>query len=216
MFDLWADIWRRKAAKGDVIIVRYADDLVMGFQQRADAVRFLQEFRERLARFGLELHPDKTRLIEFGRYAARDRKQRGDGKPETFTFLGFTHYCGRRRKTETFTVGRITAKQRMVAKLKAIKAELQRRKHDRTSQVGVWLHKVVSGYYQYHAVPGNLNQLRIFRHRVNRLWRNVLVRRSQTARKKWEKLSPLLERWIPPPRVLHPYPDARFYATHPS
>jgi group II intron reverse transcriptase/maturase len=215
-FDLWADAWRRKAVKGDVIIVRYADDLVMGFQQRADAVRFLEEFKERLAKFGLELNPDKTRLIEFGRYAARNRKQCGEGKPETFNFLGLTHFCGKRHKTETFTVWRITAKKRMAAKLKAIKAELQRRKHDRTSQVGVWLRSVVNGYYQYHAVPGNIDQLRIFRNRVNRLWRNVLVRRSQRARKKWERFTPILERWIPPPRVLHPYPDARFYATHPS
>ena len=215
-FDLWADAWRRKAAKGDVIIVRYADDLVMGFQQRADAVRFLEEFKERLAKFGLELNPDKTRLIEFGRYAARNRKQCGEGKPETFNFLGLTHFCGQRHKTETFTVWRITAKKRMAAKLKAIKAELQRRKHDRTSLVGVWLRSVVTGYYQYHAAPGNIDQLRIFRKRVNRLWRNVLVRRSQRARKKWERFTPILERWIPPPRVLHPYPDARFYATHPS
>jgi group II intron reverse transcriptase/maturase len=215
-FDLWADVWRRKVAKGDVIIVRYADDLVMGFQQRADAVRFLEDFKERLAKFGLEVHPEKTRLIEFGRYAARDRKQRGNGKPETFNFLGFTHYCGQRHKTETFTVWRITAKKRMAAKLKVIKTELQSRKHDRTSQVGVWLRKVVTGYYQYHAVPGNIDQLRLFRNRVNRLWRNVLVRRSQTARKKWERYTPVFERWIPAPRVLHPYPDARFYATHPS
>jgi RNA-directed DNA polymerase len=216
LFDLWADVWRRKAAKGDVIIVRYADDVVLGFQLRADAVRFLEEFKERLAKFGLELHPDKTRLIEFGRYASRDRKRRGEGKPETFNFLGFTHFCGQRHKTETFTVWRITAKKRMVAKLKAIKAELQRRKHDRTSQVGVWLRSVVTGYYQYHAVPGNIDQLRIFQRRVNRLWRNVLVRRSQRARKKWEKFAPVFEKWIPTPRVLHPYPDARFYATHPS
>ena len=216
IFDLWADVWRRKMANGDVIIVRYADDLVMGFQHWADAVRFLEEFKERLAKFGLELQPDKTRLIEFGRYAARDRKQRGEGKPETFNFLGFTHYCGQRHKTKTFTVWRITAKKRMVAKLKAIKAELQRRMHDRTSQVGEWLRKVVTGYYQYHAVPGNIDQLRIFRKRVNRLWRNVLVRRSQTARKKWEKFTPVFERWITPPRILHPYPEARFYATHPS
>ena len=216
IFDLWADVWRRKMANGDVIIVRYADDLVMGFQHWADAVRFLEEFKERLAKFGLELHPDKTRLIEFGRYAARDRKQRGEGKPETFNFLGFTHYCGQRHKTKTFTVWRITARKRMVAKLKAIKVELQRRMHDRTSQVGEWLRKVVTGYYQYHAVPGNIAQLRIFRKRVNRLWRNVLVRRSQTARKKWEKFTPVFERWITPPRILHPYPEARFYATHPS
>ncbi len=215
-FDLWADVWRRRVAKGDVIIVRYADDLVMGFQQRADAVRFLEEFKERLAKFGLEVHPEKARLIEFGRYAARDRKQRGEGKSETFTFLGFTRYCGQRHKTKTFTVWRITAKKRMVAKLKAIKAELQRRMHDRTSQVGEWLRKVVTGYYQYHAVPGNIDQLRIFRKRVNRLWRQVLVRRSQRARKEWAKFTPVFERWITPPRVLHPYPDERFYATHPS
>jgi RNA-directed DNA polymerase len=215
-FDLWADVWRRKRANGDVIIVRYADDLVMGFQHWADAVRFLEESKERLAKFGLELHPDKTRLIEFGRYAARDRKQRGEEKPETFNFLGFTHYCGQRHKTKTFTVWRITAKKRMVAKLKAIKAELQRRKHDRTSQVGEWLRKVVNGYYQYHAVPGNIDQMRTFRKRVNRLWRNVLVRRSQRASKEWEKFTPVFERWIPPPRILHPYPEARFYATHPS
>jgi len=216
VFDLWADAWRRKVATGDVIIVRYADDLVMGFQHRAEAVRFLEEFKERLAKFGLELHPGKTRLIEFGRYAAHKRKQWGKGKPETFTFLGFTHYCGRRHKTYTFTVWRITAKQRMVAKLKAIKVELLRRKHDRISQVGAWLRKVVTGYYQYHAVPGNIGQLRTFRQRINRLWRNVLVRRSQRAKKKWESLTPVFDRWIPIPRILHPYPHARFIATHPS
>ena len=130
--------------------------------------------------------------------------------------MGFTHYCGQRHKTGTFTVWRITAKKRMVAKLKAIKAELQRRMHDRTGQVGAWLRKVVIGYYQYHAVPGNIDQLRIFRKRVNRLWRNVLVRRSQSARKKWEKSTRVFDRWLPPPRILHPYPDTRFYAIHPS
>src|SRR6516225_1602123 len=176
VFDLWVDVWRRKVAKGDVIVVRYADDLVMGFQQRADAMRFLDEFKEQLAKFSLELHPEKTRLIEFGRYAARDRTRRGEGKPETFNFLGFTHYCGQRHKTKTFTVWRITAKLRMIAKLKAIQAELRNRKHDRTSQVGSWLRKVVLGYYQYHAVPGNIDQLRTFRQRTNRLRRNVLVR----------------------------------------
>ena len=216
LFDLWADVWRRKVAKGDVIIVRYADELCWVFSTGLMPVRFLEAFKERLAKFGLELHPDKTRLIEFGRYAARERKRRGEGKPETFTFLGFTHFCGQRHKTETFTVWRITAKKRMVAKLKTTKAELQRRKHDRTSQVGAWLRSVVTGYYQYHAVPGNIDQLRLFRNRVNRLWRNVMVRRSQRARKKWEKFAPVFDRWIPTPRVLHPYPDVRFYATHPS
>ena len=216
VFDLWADVWRRKMAKGDVIIVRYADDLVLGFQLKADARRFLEDLKERLAKFGLEIHPEKTRLIEFGRYAARDRQQRGAGKPETFNFLGFTHYCGRRYKTDTFTVWRITAKTRMAAKLKAIKVELRRRMHARPSEVGAWLRKVVNGYYQYHAVPGNLRQLSTFRQRINRLWYQALARRSQRARKRWETLTPLFERWIPRPKVLHPYPQARFYATHPS
>jgi RNA-directed DNA polymerase len=215
-FDLWADVWRKKVAKGDMIVVRYADDLVIGFQHRTEAERFLREFKDRMAKFGLELHPDKTRLIEFGRYAARDRQQRGEGKPETFTFLGFTHYCGQRHKSGTFTVWRTTAKKRMVAKLKAIKVELQHRKHDRTADIGVWLQKAVQGYYQYHAVPGNIDQLRLFKKRLNRMWRNVIVRRSQRAQIPWGRLIPVFNRWIPDPRVLHPYPDARFAATHPS
>ena len=144
VFDLWVEAWRKKIAKGDVIVVRYADDLVLGFQYRAEAERFLREFRERLAKFGVELHADKTRLIEFGRFAARDRKQRGEGKPETFMFLGLTHYCGQRNSNGAFIVWRITAKRRMAAKLKAIKAELQRRKHHRTTEVGAWLRKVRS------------------------------------------------------------------------
>jgi retron-type reverse transcriptase len=138
VFDLWVEVWRKKVASGDFIVVRYADDLVLGFEHRTDAERFLCEFQDRLAKFGLELHADKTRLIEFGRFAARNRKRRGEGKPETFTFLGFTHFCGQ-LTTGTFTVWRITAQKRMVAKLKAIKAELQRRKHHRTSEVGAWL-----------------------------------------------------------------------------
>jgi RNA-directed DNA polymerase len=215
VFDLWVEVWRKKVAKGDAIVVRYADDLVVGFQHRTDAERFLRAFRERLAKFGLELNADKTRLIEFGRFAARDRKQRGEGKPETFTFLGFTHFCGR-LTNGAFIVWRITAKKRMVAKLKAIKAELQRRKHHRTTAVGAWLRKVVQGYYQYHAVPGNSTQLRIFSRRVCWVWRSVLVRRSQRAQVRWDRLSPLLLRWIPQPRILHPYPDARFAATHPG
>src|SRR5246500_2516916 len=215
LFDLWADVWRKKVAKGDVVIVRYADDLVVGFQHRTDAERFLKEFRERLAKFGLELNPDKTRLIEFGRFAARDRKQRGEGKPETFTFLGFTHYCGQRHSNGAFIVWRITAKKRMAAKLNAIKAELQRRKHHRTTEVGAWLRRVVLGYYQYHAVPGNTRQLRIFSRRVCWLWRTVLVRRSQRAQVGWDRLYPLFSRWIPRPRILHPYPMALFAPLHP-
>ena len=215
LFDLWVEAWRKKMARGDVIVVRYADDLVVGFEHRTDAEQFLEEFRERLARFGLELHADKTRLIEFGRFAARTRQRRGQGKPETFTFLGFTHFCGQ-LTTGPFIVWRITAKKRMVAKLKAIKAELRRRKHHRTTEVGVWLRKVVLGYYQYHAVPGNTGQLRVFMYRVRWLWRSVLVRRSQRAGVRWARLHPLLNRWIPTPRVLHPYPDARFAAMHPK
>src|SRR5215472_12830441 len=215
VFDLWVEAWRKKVARGDVIVVRYADDLVVGFQNRADAERFLAEFRERLVRFGLELHPDKTRLIEFGRFAVRDRKRRGEGKPETFTFLGFTHFCGNLTSSGAFIVWRKTASKRMVAKLRAVKAELQHRKHHRTSEVGAWLRKVVQGYYQYHAVPGNTGQLRVFRRRICRLWRSVLVRRSQRAQVGWDRLNPLLNRWIPHPHVLHPYPDKRFDAIHP-
>jgi len=215
VFDLWIEAWRKKVAVGEVIVVRYADDLVVGFESRAEAERFLGEFRDRLAKFGLELHSEKTRLIEFGKHAERVRKQRGEGKPETFTFLGFTHYCGKRRSNGSFIVWRKTAKKRMVAKLRVIKAELIRRKHEPTAQVGGWLTKVVLGYYQYHAVPGNLNQLSAFRHRLCRLWRRVLNRRSQRGEKPWQRLSALLERWIPFPRVLHPYPQARFAARHP-
>src|SRR6266540_2383165 len=187
VFDLWVEAWRRRVAKGDVVVVRYADDLVVGFENRAEAERFLEEFRERLAKFGLELHADKTRLIEFGRYAARDRKQRGEGKPETFTFLGFTHYCGKRRSNGSFIVWRETAKKRMVAKLHAIKAELRRRKHEPSALVGEWLKKVTLGYYQYHAVPGNLDRLRVFMHRLRRLWRAILVRRSQRGQVSWQR-----------------------------
>jgi group II intron reverse transcriptase/maturase len=215
VFDLWVEAWRRKVAQGDVIVVRYADDLVVGFESRAEAERFLNEFRRRLAQFGLELHPDKTRLIEFGRFAAQNRKQRGEGKPETFTFLGFTHYCGKLRSTGAFTVWRKTARKRMVAKLQAIKAELRRRMHWPPAMVGEWLQKVIPGYYQYHAVPGNLPQLRIFIARVRRLWRLVLIRRSQRGYVRWERLQRLFDRWIPQPRVLHPHPMQRFDATHP-
>jgi RNA-directed DNA polymerase len=189
--------------------------LVVGFESRMEAERFLREFRERLAKFGLELHPEKTRLIQFGRFAAQNRKERGMGKPETFTFLGFTHYCGKRRKDGAFTVWRTTAKKRMMAKLLAIKAELNRRRHEPKATVGEWLQKVTLGYYRYHAVPGNLPQLEIFRHRLRRLWRMVLIHRSQRGDVGWERLKPLLDRWIPPPRVLHPYPVARFDAKYP-
>ena len=215
VFDLWVEAWRKKVARGDVIVVRYADDLVVGFESRAEAERFLEEFRERLAKFGLELNADKTRLIEFGRFAALNRGQRGEGKPETFTFLGFTHYCGKRRKDGAFIVWRETAKKRMVAKLQAIKKELKHRRHEPIPSVGAWLRQVTSGYYQYHAVPGNLPRLQLFRWRLSWMWCRALSRRSQRSYISWDRLKRLMERWIPSPRVLHPYPMQRFDASHP-
>jgi len=214
VFDLWVEAWRKKVARGDVIVVRYADDLVVGFESRAEAQRFLEEFRERLAKFGLELHAEKTRLIEFGRFAAQDRKQRGEGKPETFTFLGFTHFCGK-RQNGAFIVWRVTAKKRMAAKLRAVKAELRRRMHEPVALVGEWLRRVTVGYYRYYAVPGNIVRLHVFAQRLRRLWRLVLGRRSQRGRAIWDRLTPIFERWIPEPRILHPYPLERFVATHP-
>jgi len=214
VFDLWIEAWRQKVATGDVIVVRYADDLVVGFENRMEAERFLNAFRERLAKFGLELHPEKTRLIEFGRFAAQDREKRGVGKPETFTFLGFTHHCGKRRSNGSFIVWRKTAKKRMVAKLHAIKAELRLRMHEPVAVVGAWLRKVVNGYYRYHAVPGNIVRLSVFGQRLRRLWRLILRRRSQRPTS-WNRTTRIFKRWIPAPRVLHPYPIARFLATHP-
>ena len=215
VFDLWLEAWRKKVAQGDVIVVRYADDFVVGFQHRAEAERFWAELQERMAKFGLELHAGKTRLIEFGRFAAQNRKQRGKGKPRTFTFLGFTHYCGTRKSNGRFIVWCKTAKKRMVAKLHQLKAVLRRWMHAPTAQVGGWLKKVVLGYYRYHAVPGNSDRLALFQHRLRVLWRNILFRRSQKGRKSWKKLNRLLNRWIPFPRVLHPYPLERFCAIHP-
>jgi group II intron reverse transcriptase/maturase len=214
-FDLWVDIWRKKLARGDVIVVRYADDAVLGFEHRDDAERFLGELRKRLAKFGLELHPEKTRLIEFGRFAARNRERRGEGKPQTFDFLGFTHICGIAKKTGYFVVRRQTIKKRMRAKLQATKAELRERMHDRLANTGKWLQSVVRGYYQYHAVPGNTPSLGTFRMRLMRLWRHVIRRRGQQHRPSWKRLGKLFDRWLPRPRVLHPYPDIRFDAMHP-
>jgi RNA-directed DNA polymerase len=211
VFDLWVEVWRQKVAQGDMIVVRYADDLVVGFQHRAEAERFLKDFQERLAKFGLEIQTEKTRLIEFGRFAASDRRKRGEGKPETFTFLGFTHFCGV-NSTGRFVVWRHTAAKRMRAKLIAIKLELRRMMHERVAHVGAWLKRVVEGYYRYHAVPGNLNTLGRFRERLCRYWRQTLRRRSQRRKPDWERLRPIFNRWIPRPRTLHPYPDVRFDA----
>ena len=215
VFDLWVDVWRRKCARGDVVVVRYADDNVLGFQHLADADRFLTEFQERLRKFGLELHPDKTRRIEFGQFAERNRKRRGEGKPETFDFLGFTHISGKKRDGN-FVVKRKTIGKRMRAKLEEIKRQLLNRTHDPIVQTGKWLKSVVQGYFNYHAVPGNLDSLHVFRFRVTLLWRQALLRRSQRHRLNWVRMQQLVKRWLPEPRVLHPYPSVRFDATHPS
>jgi group II intron reverse transcriptase/maturase len=214
VFDLWVDVWRRKCAQGDVVVVRYADDNVLGFQHRAEADRFLEDLRERLRKFGLELHPDKTRRIEFGQFAERNRKRRGEGKPETFDFLGFTHISGKKRDGN-FVVKRKTIGKRMRAKLAEIKQQLSNRTHDPIEQTGKWLQSVVQGYFNYHAVPGNLDSLHVFRFRVTQLWRRALIRRSQRHRLNWERMRQLADRWLPEPRVLHPYPSVRFDATHP-
>src|SRR5713101_6226736 len=181
-FDVWVQHWREHRATGDVIIVRYADDIVMGFEQRADAERFLQEWKERLRKFGLELHPDKTRLIEFGRFAAEDRKRRGQGKPETFNFLGCTHICAKNRKTGGFSVDRKTIRKRLSAKLKAVREELRRRWHEPVAEVGKWLRSVVQGYFNYHAVPGNIDSLQSFRAQVVWHWSRALQRRVSAVR----------------------------------
>lgn len=215
VLDVWTNVWRKKVARGDVIIVRYADDAVLGFQYREDAERFLEQLRERLRKFGLELHPDKTRLMEFGRYAAERRKKRGEGKPETFNFLGFTHICGRSRQTGYFTVYRRTIGKRMAAKLKDIRQKLRQRMHEGMAGTAKWLASVVRGYYQYHAVPENEERLQAFRNDVLRLWRRQLNRRSQRSRWTWTRFQERLAILRPPVEILHPWPNERFAARHP-
>jgi group II intron reverse transcriptase/maturase len=214
VFDLWVDVWRKKCAQGDVIVVRFADDIVLGFQHQMEADRFLGDLRERLAKFGLELHPDKTRRIEFGRFAGPHRERRGEGKPETFDFLGFTHISGKDRNGN-FSVRRQTIGKRMRAKLQGIKEQLRIRRHEPVAQTGKWLKSVVQGYFNYHAVPGNLDSLWTFRVRVTRLWRTSLGRRGQRNRYNWARVDRLARRWLPTPRILHPWPERRFVATHP-
>ena len=215
VLDVWTDVWRKKVAHGDVIIVRYADDAVLGFQYREDAERFLTQLRERLRKFGLELHPDKTRLIEFGRYAAERRKKRGEGKPETYNFLGFTHICGKSRQKGYFTVYRKTIGKRMATKLKDIQQKLRRRMHESTEQTGEWLISVVRGYFQYHAVPDNEERMRAFRNDVLRHWLRQLRRRSQRSRWTWKRFQERLGVLLPDVEILHPWPNVRFAAKHP-
>ena len=212
--DLWALRWRRREVTGDMIFVRYADDFIVGFQHESDARRFLDEMRERLGKFALSLHPEKTRLIEFGRFAAERRKRRGFGKPETFNFVGFTFICGKTRAGK-FQIKRKTRRDRMRAKLTMIKEEMWRRMHQPIPQQGKWLWYVVNGYFNYHAVPTNARALHVFRHQIADLWRRTLRRRSQKDRMTWERMTQLVDDWLPKPIILHPWPSDRFAVTHP-
>ncbi|MFL5088939.1 MAG: group II intron reverse transcriptase/maturase [Xanthobacteraceae bacterium] len=212
--DLWTERWRRREVAGDMIIVRYADDFIVGFQHESDARRFLEAMRERLGKFALSLHPEKTRLIEFGRFAAENRKRRGHGKPETFNFLGFTFICSKTRRGK-FLIKRKSRRDRMRVKVQAIKQELRRRMHQPIPAQGKWLAQVVSGYFNYHAVPTNTRALVVFRHRITLLWRRVLRQRGQNTTPPWDRMRKLVNDWLPKPRILHPWPQARFAVTHP-
>src|SRR5215217_5970826 len=214
VFDLWAERWRRREATGDMIIVRYADDLVLGFEHEADARRFWGAMRMQFEEFALSLHPDKTRLIEFGRLAAARRARRGLGKPETFAFLGFTFICGKSRQGK-FLLCRKTRRDRMRAKLREIKEELRRRMHQPIPEQGRWLRQVVTGYYNYHAVPTNSRALEAFHYHVIDLWRRTLRRRSQKDGSTWERIARIANDWLPKPRILHPWPQQRFAVRHP-
>jgi RNA-directed DNA polymerase len=211
VFDLWVHQWRRRHARGDVILTRFADDFVAGFEHRGDAERFLVDLRERFANFGLELADEKTRLIEFGWYAARHRRARGLGEPETFSFLGFTHICAKTRKGR-FMLKRITDSKRMRAKLTALRGEIMRRRHLPIPVQGAWLGSVVRGHFAYYAVPGNINGVLAYRKQACRHWHRALRRRSQRTRLNWTRMGRLTDRWIPVARVAHPWPDARFAA----
>jgi RNA-directed DNA polymerase len=211
VLDLWADWWRHRHARGDVILVRWADDFIVGFEHEQDARRFLAELRERFARFGLELHPDKTRLIEFGRFAAQRRQRRGQGKPETFDFMGFTHISAR-SSSGRFWLKRITVSKRVRAKLREVKDQLKRRRHEPIPMQGRWLRSVVQGHCAYYAVPGNTDAVSAFRHQVTRLWLNALRRRSQRTRTNWNRMGQIAARWLPQTRVMHPFPEVRFAA----
>jgi RNA-directed DNA polymerase len=211
VFDLWVRWWRNRYAHGDVIVVRFADDFIAGFEYQGDAERFLADLRERFARFGLELHPDKTRLIEFGRHAARRRKARGLGKPETFDFLGFSHICGKTRNGR-FGLRRATISKRMRAKLHEVKGELMRRRHLPVPEQGRWLGSVVRGHCAYYAVPGNSKAIRAFRTQATRHWYRALRRRSQRTRLNWERMDRLAARWLPQAKITHPWPSVRFDA----
>lgn len=212
VFDVWVQRWRERRATGEMIVVRFADDILVGFQHRTDADGFRAELSERLGKFALELNPEKTRLIEFGRFAAENRQATGRGKPETFNFLGFTHICGKTRSGR-FTVMRRTMRKKMQTKLREVKTELWRRMHDPVPEVGAWLGSVVRGHNRYYGVPMNKPALSHFRYRVYRLWHRTLRRRSQTSRVPWPRMQRLIACWIPPARIYHSYPSQRLCVT---
>jgi RNA-directed DNA polymerase len=214
VFDLWVQQWRKRHARGDMIVVRFADDSVVGFEYETDAQQFLAEMRKRSEAFSLSVHPEKTRILRFGRFAARNRKERGLGKPETFNFLGFTMICGQKR-TGGFQLLRRTRRDRLQATIQRVQGELQRRRHQSIPEQGKWLGQVVSGFFAYHAVPTNYRALVVFRVRIAQLWKRALLRRSQRARRTWKRMERLLEAWLPRPRILHPWPERRFAVMHP-
>ena len=216
VLDLWVNQWRERHANGEAIMVRYADDFVMGFQYRQDAVSFRRELEERMENFGLEMNADKTRLIEFGRFVIKNRQNRGEGRPETFNFLGFTHICAKRLKDGRFTVKRKTIAKRLRRKVKEVSDDLRRRRHKPVPEQGRWLRSVIQGFFNYHAVPGNRDALDALRTLLARAWFRSLRRRSQKAKSlTWERMKPKIEAWLPRPRILHPYPNQRLCVSYP-
>lgn len=213
VYDEWVQEWRKSEASGDMIFVRFADDTIVGFQREEEADKFLIELKSRLESFGLELHPDKTRLIEFGRYAAESRKNKGESRPETFTFLGFTHICSKTQGGR-FEVNRRTVGKKARAKLDEIKQELRSRINHTISEVGSWLERVIAGHYQYYGVPGNYQPMSDFRYQISKAWHWTLNRRSQRGHVTWETMSRITDQWLPSPHICHPYPDKRFVSRH--
>ena len=216
VYDLWVRQWRQRHAKGDVIVVRYADDtIIIGFERQQDAERFLADLSARVAEFGLGLHPDKTRLIEFGRNAIANRRSRDLGKPKTFDFLGFTHYCATRRSGSGFVLGRTPIRSRMQTKLREIKEQLRATRHDGIEAQGQWLAKVLRGWLAYYAVPMSAPAITAFRHHLIERWLRAVRRRGQKHRLSWRRMKLIANRYLPYPRVLHPWPEQRFLVTHP-
>jgi group II intron reverse transcriptase/maturase len=216
VLDLWVQKWRECHARGEVIIVRYADDFVMGFQYRHDAERFERELEVRMGKFGLEINAEKTRLIEFGRFAIENRQKRGEGKPETFNFLGFTHICVKSRKGGRFMVKRESIAKRLRRKVKEVSSKLRRMRHEPVPEQGRWLRSVIQGFFNYHAVPGNRHALDAFRTLLARAWYRSLRQRSQKAKSlTWERMDRVIDTWLPRPRILHPYPNQRLCVSYP-